>query len=321
MKRSALPLHLALTLALVGCQSKYVDSSDPDVVGQQYIHQYGVTVSKDDWDARGRNGEIVSTRKDGVKLVKNYSAGVLDGESSYSFPNSHITQKIETYEQGTLVKTVENYASGLPKKEEEQTGANTKMVTCWYESGTPALVEEYEGNLLITGKYFTTKNEKESEVIAGNGMRTEYDGYGQRLWTDTIESGVMTSRMVLHPNGAPKEIVPYQNGVVSGAKKTYFAGGEPATLEQWVNGKQHGVTIEYRNGEKVAEVPYVRGKRHGIEKRYRAGSSVEQEIAWKDDQMHGPSRSYVGQDTRTDWYHEGRAVSKATFDQLNPAYR
>ena len=36
----------------------------PGAISQIFVHTYGVETSKKDWETRGRNGQIVTTRKD-----------------------------------------------------------------------------------------------------------------------------------------------------------------------------------------------------------------------------------------------------------------
>ena len=119
-----------------------------------------------------------------------------------------------------------------------------------------------------------------------------------------------------HPNGAVKEEIPYTNGQINGALKTYLPDGVPVSIETWTNGEKTGITRLFENGELVAEVPYVRGVKNGIEKRYRNGKVVVQENSWVEDTRHGPSASYIGEVTTTDYYYQGNPVSKPVYDKM-----
>jgi len=141
--------------------------------------------------------------------------------------------------------------------------------------------------------------------------------YGQLISTDTIENGQMVLRQTYHPNGSPREMIPYQNGLVDGVKRTYLPAGEPDTFEQWVNGQQDGVTVVFQHGEKFAEVPYVNGEKHGVECRLKDGKTKVQEITWNNGQMSGPSTTYVGDNVKTDWYFKGKPVSKADYEFMS----
>ncbi|HRD54997.1 MAG TPA: hypothetical protein PLC42_01230, partial [Parachlamydiaceae bacterium] len=160
-------------------------------------------------------------------------------------------------------------------------------------------------------------NQKEAIVADGFGTRVQRDVYGQILSRDTIENGEMVLSTNFYPNGAPKELTPYRNGLIHGELKTYLPGGEPGTLEIWADNQKNGSTIVYENGEKFAIVPYIADIKQGIEKRFRNGMELIEEICWFNDQRHGPTHIYVGDITRTDWYYQDRLVTEKTFDLLN----
>lgn len=286
-----------------------------DVVGETYIHKYGVEVPAGDWTARGENGKVITTQKDGVVITKNYAAGTLEGETTYTFPHSDTIEKVETYSNGELQKGVTYYANGAPLTTTEyQPGS--KVVATWYENGSPKSTETYQGDRLNQAVYYNNKNQVDSQIVDGNGTRNQRDVYGIINATDTFQEGLLVSTTTYHANGHPKEIIPYVNGVVEGEKKTFLPAGEPNTIEQWKGGKQEGTTQVFQNGEKVAEVPYVNGKRNGVEKRFSDGITVVQEISWVNDQKHGANSFYVGSTVRTDWFYLDRPVSKPNFDQL-----
>jgi len=304
-------------LALCGCNRQ----TNEEVVKETYIHKYGVIVPKKDWESRGSDGQVIQTLKNGVMITKCYEMGKLQGTTTYTFSHSQTIQKTMVYDQGHLNKETENYPSGLPQIEKEYLTSNAYKNTQWYENGSLRLVEEYQDTLLLNGEYHTLANELETEVRQGDGARTVRDAFGMLSSTDTIEAGEMTSRMTYHPNGTPKEVIPYVNGWVDGTKRSYHSGGEPNTIEEWVNGQQHGLTVVFQNGERFAEIRYVRGQKHGIERRFRDGEVVEEEITWVKNQQHGPTYAYVGESAQVFWYHQGEKVSKNTFDKLNSAIR
>jgi len=308
---------IGLSLVAYGCIKNNDTTVEKDAVQSSYIHKYGIAVTKRDWESRGRDGQVVSTRKDGVVISRTYRAGILDGPTTYTFPHSHTLAKTETYRNGVLVKVVENFASGMPMREEENTASGSKVITCWYESGTSLSVEEYQNGRLVTGKYFNLNGECDSEVVNSKGVRKRRDGYGQLLSCDTIEEGEKILRTTFHPNGAPKELIPYKNGVVYGLKRTFLPGGEPNTIEEWDAGEQHGITTVFRNGEKYAEVPYELGQKKGVERRFRDGEMVQEEVSWVNNQKHGPTKAFVGDIVKTDWYYQGKLVSKVVFDQMS----
>lgn len=107
------------------------------------------------------------------------------------------------------------------------------------------------------------------------------------------------------------------NGKVHGIKKCYHVGGEPARFEEWREGELDGTLVVFINGEKSAEVPYKAGERQGIERRFRAGTdTVVEQISWERDQRHGPAVTTIDGNEVTEWYFEGRKVSKPQYLEL-----
>lgn len=314
MKAARLPYAFALVLLLSGCNSNPND----DIVEERYVHRYGVPMDPDDWSERGRQGQIVATRNDGVTVTNTYDAGVLDGETTFTYPHRNTIQKREIYSKGYLKEEFWNYSNGLPSKHVIHNSPTNYISIVWYDNGVPQCRENYDNNLLVQGEYFTPANLQESVVNNQEGTRTLRDCYGALQSIDEIKNGQMTTRNIYHPNGAPQSITSYVNGDEHGQKRTFMPGGDPNTIEQWTKGSQHGPTIVFENGEKVSETPYVNGKKHGIEHRYgEDGKTVVEDVTWVQGQKHGPSYTYVGNSRKIDWYFQDKPVNKATFDALS----
>ena len=298
------------------CSGGHHRHSQENVVYERYVHKYGVEVPADYWETRGKDGQVISTTTEGITVSRTYKEGILDGETTFSFPHTQIIQRTEIYRDGELVKITENNPSGIPFQETEIVSLNQKKVCKWYEEGTPLSVEEYEDDRLIVGEYYNPSNQLESRIEQGGGARTKRDPYGKLIATDTFEDGRLISSMTNHENGNPKELTPYQNEVSHGEKRTYHLAGEPNAIEQWVEGKQHGPTVLFQNGALWAEVPYVNGKKQGTEYRFNVDQVLVEEINWDKDKQHGPSYIYVRGHKTTEWYFHGKRVTKATHDQF-----
>lgn len=305
-----------LALLATACGGRSTCCNDECVVGQTYVHKYGVAVPSNYWTSAGESGVVVSTMADGVVVSRSYSNGSLDGECTYTYPHSSQVQKSETYDWGTLTKESEFYFDGTPKRETRYNDPQEGMmvVSTWYLSGTPRNIERYQGNALASVECYTPLNQADAVVVNGQGTRLNRDDYGQLLSTDTIENGQMILRQTYYPNGTPKETIPYNNGNVEGVKRTFLPGGEPDTVEQWSGGLQNGMTTIYQHGDKFAEVPYANGDKHGVECRYRDGSVKVQEISWAGGQMHGPMTTYIGDNSKTEWYFKGNQTTKTDYD-------
>jgi len=316
MHRFVLPLLAVVTL--VGCSN--ASNNRSEFVREEYIHKYGVAVSKEEWGERGSDGRVVTTKQDGIVITRSYRVGVLEGDTTITFPHSRTIETLQTYSEGNLVRQVNHYPSGMPKEEERYTANQGKVITAWYEAGTPKSVETFEGEYLIKGEFYAQNDEVESRVANGAGTRTVRDSYGQLLSRDTVANGHIVTVTRYHPNDTPSEIVPYANNQIHGAVKTFLANGEPDKVESWVKGVQEGITVAFRNGEKQTEIPYINGRPHGTERRYN-GSELVEEITWANGRQHGPAVSFVEGESRTNWYYNGKVVSKVVFDEMKESIR
>jgi antitoxin component YwqK of YwqJK toxin-antitoxin module len=315
---------LAVLSAACGNKRVYTDCGicETDVVTQSYVHKYGIEVPEKEWSGRGKNGRVVSTLKTGVVVNTNYVDGFPDGETTYTFPHSGAIEKIEKYEAGQLVMEQEMYPTGNPKRQVQYFRPNRKVITVWYENGTPHYREEFHDNKLIEADYYTLSNQVESKIDDGNGIRTNRDEFGQIISKDKFEHGQMALRTVLYPNGSPQEIIPYYKGKIHGQRKTFLPGGEPKTIEAWSDDKQEGITLVFQNGEKIAAVPYLNGIKNGVEERYKDEHFIVEEVNWKSGKKHGPCYVYIGEDTHLTWYYDGQEVSKRQYDRItNPSPR
>lgn len=285
-----------------------------ECVDQVYIHQYGVRVRPDYWSERGKNGQIVSTLRDGVVVTQSYSGGELHGECSYTYPNTNKVCRSEVYENNVLQKETHYYRSGAPKQTSEWTSPNCKTISCWYECGAPRCVEKFEDGHLLMGEYFNKKGDRDSWVYNGNGERLSRDSNGYFLSHDEFHGGELCRRTYLYPTKGPREIVCLKDGIPHGERKTFYPDGSPCSIETWENGHQNGNTVIFQNGERYADIPYLDGKKNGIEKRYIDGAHLSQEITWFNDQMHGPTFTYVGESVQTDWFYKGKMTSRSNFE-------
>lgn len=317
MKQQILLPLVSICLLCAGCRS----NNCQDVVKQTYIHKYGVPVAKSDWENQGKEGQIVQLRKDGITVTESYSqGGVLDGETTYTFPHSSSIHLIEEYNQGILISKKENYPSGLPFKQEIfRAGEQLAQLNKWYEDGTPFLMESYEDGYLVAGEYRTLLNVLEAKVQDGCGTRLCRSTEGALYAKETIESGLCVERVLYFTNGDPSAVIPFDSkGRIHGAYLTFLQGGLPDTVAQWEHGKPEGTTVIYQNGEKIAAIHYNAGKKHGIERRFRDGVTLVEEICWENNRRHGPHRMYIDGETKTEWYYEDELVSHITFEKLNP---
>lgn len=314
-------LHVGFLVVLASATSCVSREGEDNVLGRHYMHPYGVEVPRYHWEESGQNGQVIKKLSDGITVAQSYYCGMLEGETSYTFPNSHLIEKVQVYSQDQLIKETSYYLSGKARLELSYHPSEPTMRREWYENGQLRSLEKISGDLLVYGEYYDMGGHRLSNIQEGTGQRTVRDDYGMMVMADTFNEGKVDYRTTYYPNGSPKEITPYKNGVVEGLRKTYHAGGEPNTIETWIGGRQEGVTTIFSEGQKAQEVPYMAGLKNGQGKIFKDGAIVIQEPTWKDDQLHGPCMTLIDGRKVTEWYYKGKKVTKGYFDsftQLTP---
>lgn len=310
-------MYYLILLLLTACSAPQVEEQKPDVLVTKYIHPYGVTVPQHQWEEAGENGQILVTTRDGVTRMESYYCGALEGDTSYTYPFSDSIQKVESYSQDVLKKEMTFHANGQKQTEVIHDDIEPKQLREWYENGNLKSFEKHAGSLLSYGEYYDIQGNRTSQIENGSGVKAMHDTYGL-LWSlESHKEGEKETQTTYHPNGSPKEITPYKNGLVEGMRKTYYPGGEPKTHETWVAGMQEGITTLFCNAEKSEEVPYKNGRKNGIGRLYKDGAIVVQEMTWREDQMHGPCRTYIEDRVATEWYFKGNKVTKGYWDSFH----
>jgi antitoxin component YwqK of YwqJK toxin-antitoxin module len=314
MRPSNMLSLLAASLLLTGCLS---NNSADGIVSQKFVHKYGFDVSQAEWDAREKEGQIVTVLKSGEKITNSYENGILHGLTTQTFPNSPVVEKLMNYNQGVLLKEVVHDQAGIPIAEDMYEFDNRKISTIWDEKGIPLSVEEYDNDLLVEGKYFTSNHELEGQVEAGFGERYVRDRSGLLVSRDLIENGVVSARTNYHANGQIHSISHYQDYQLHGEQRKFASNGQPLMDLNWNHGVLDGIKVVYRNGHKVSEIPYISGHRHGLEYHYDEAGMITANIEWKNDKKHGCSRFLNSNTSENEWYYRGAIVSQEKFEMLN----
>lgn len=284
-------------------------------VSTVYIHKYGVTLTQDDWEQRGSNGQVVITHADGTTTTQNFVEGKLEGKTTYSFPHSFVTQKEEQYRQGNLLSEVYHYTSGTPKKKVEFLSPDETQITQWYENATPQHVEKWANGRLMEGQYFSPSNDVESSVTNGNGTKIRRNPYGEYLSKMKVEKGEITLNTTYHRNGDPHIETPYRNNKIHGTRKQYLVNGIPDRFESWKDGVKEGITTIFQDGVPHSEMPFHQDKKNGVELIYNTQGQIVGEVSWKDDERDGPTKTYIQDVVRSEWYSHGKKVSKSEFEK------
>jgi len=303
-----------VVLSLLSCDRSKKDSS---VVSQQFIHKYGFNLSEEEWNNRAKNGKVITVLNSGITVTSSYANGILQGDTTYTFPKSNAIAMVDTYRDGVLVKRQINDSQGLPLKEESNELDGQKTVTFWYEDGCPMSVEEYKNGELTYGVYYNTKHEVEAKVEDKCGDRTTHDRKtGQLLSKDKIEKGDLVFRITYHSNGTIASQSSYDKYRLHGEQVKFNELGKPTYKANFDHEVLNGMKTTYQNGNKVWEIPYVHGKKHGIEKTYDEKGKVTSEIKWDNGQKHGSARYFSLDNTRIEWYFHGKEVSAQDYVDL-----
>lgn len=315
MRKFLYSLPLAAGLVLAGCGSGH---NDNEVISQRYIHKYGYAVSKSEWSANNYPGQVITTLRNGVTITSTYEDGQLHGPTTHTHPHSQTVQYFFLYNFGELKKEVVYDSLGMPIRENVQLSPHRNCITTWYGDGTPKSIEDFTGAELIDGQYFSLNNEVESRVERGNGTRIRRDQHGTLLSKDLFASGYLTKQETFFPSGALESLTYYKMNKKNGERKVFTENGLPLATEEWLNDQLHGKATYFANGNKQVEVYFIKGARNGVETHFIDGEHIEQEIHWIYDKRHGPTKFFVGDNlAKTEWYYDGRAVSKKRFDELD----
>lgn len=315
-------LGLALFLASCCCTGSPIPQSygKVEVVDECYVHKYGVEVPARDWEERGREGQVVTTLKNGVVMTHNYVDGMLEGDSTFTFAHSDAIEKIETYSRDELVAETFFFRSGTPRQKIAYEGTpNRRTISTWFSNGNLHATEYFDRQYLITGEYMNIVGQVESKIADGNGSKSRRDAYGNLESMDNYQNGMLALTTTYHPNGTPKEMTPYSHGVIHGQVKQFLPSGEPLAIDEWTHGHRTGLTIAFENGEKISEAYYSNGMKNGIERIFRDGVTVAEEITWANDVRHGPSTTYVKDFVKTDWFFKGKPVTQIAFERMTSA--
>jgi antitoxin component YwqK of YwqJK toxin-antitoxin module len=291
-------------------------STTPHVLQEVYEAKYIGNVSEKEWIKRGSNGQIVTTLSDGSTISKAFALGKLNGKTIYTYPHTKTPKITEEYENDILVSKTEHYSSGVQEVQKEYEKGQVIKISRWYFDGSPQSIEEFKGNFLTSSLCYNQGNQ-EACVKEGHGTFIVRDSFGNLISKDTIAAGEVAEKSLFFPNGELKQITPYFKGQIHGHLKTYLAGGQPFSIEEWRYGQKHGNCLYFENGTVSQLIPYVEGKKQGIEVHYQDHMRVVEEITWKKGKRHGLQVTYINGQPHEQWYHEDKSVNKLAFNLLN----
>jgi len=311
MKPLSCAFFISATFMALSCQKN--DSAE-GIVSQKFVHKYGFDVTEQEWEQRAEEGQVVTLLKNGVKITRSYENGFLHGNTTHTFAHSNTVEKLLTYDEGSLLKECVYDSTGMPIQEKIYELDDRMILTFWDNKGVPLSIEEFDGELLIEGKYYTPDHQCEGEVAQGVGDRIKRDRTGLLLSHDRMENGIMTSRTDYHSNGQIHIISHYHDHQLHGEQLKYSSLGRPVMILNWNHGILDGPKTVFRSGYKVAEIPYINGQKHGVEIHYDDLGNLTAEINWVNDKKHGSKKLFSEDGPEgEEWFHKGELVNREKF--------
>ena len=308
-------VFLLIASSFFGCNSSRKAKND-DIISQRYIHKYGYDLSKKEWQSADYPGKVVTMLRNGVTRSSSYENGVLHGPTTYTFPHSHTLESLNIYEWGNLVKTLTYDIRGIPQKEHIFLSPAHVKITHWYKGGSPLCTEEYYNSELFEGEYYNERNEVESRINKGSGIRIIRNENEQITTKETIENGYPILRETFHPHGMPHIVIPLSGGKIHGIKKVFSQSGDPISKETYYQDILHGPATYFQNGCRYLEVNYSHGLKHGLERHFIDGHTLLEETEWVEGYKHGPSTFIADGTSTTRFYYNHIPVTKERYREL-----
>lgn len=155
-----------------------------------------------------------------------------------------------------------------------------------------------------------------------HGVEKEFTGWGQSVtvasevpWNEGEMSG---TRRTFDAGGNVLSETPYVKGQPHGKSTTYDKDGRLVSEVVYVEGRKHGDKTEYwtETGEPRRIIPYKNGLAHGQMIAYHLNGQVKRKVACREGLLHGEEVVYSDEGnviTRRFWL-DGERVSEAEFE-------
>lgn len=302
---------IACFFIFLSCQK----NNENNITKTRFFHKYDIELTEKEWEEQGKTGKIKTILNDKREKIQTYKNGFLDGKTTITYPNSNKINILLLYKNNTLTKKIIYDRNFIPISEIIIEN-NNKKITHWYKEGIPLKIEEYENGLLLFAQYFNHKNELESSIKDGNGIRIKRTRDNVLLSKEKIEKGKIVSRTNFHPNNQIQSQTFFKDYMLHGLQTTFSIAGNLLTKTNWHHGKKDGIQLCFRNKKKYLEIPYIHGKKHGVEKEYNIDEKIIKEIHWQNGLRHGSARYYHDEFTDIQWYWKGNPVDLKKFQAL-----
>ncbi len=202
-----------------------------------------------------------------------YDKGVLEGKSTYYFPDGSIEKEL-FFAKGNLEKeTLEYWPNGtLRSKTHYKRGVKEGESVGFFEDGTLAWIEDHSDDRLRTGAYYNPKGDLISEVGNGGGTfaRVEKEGTTFTEYRSGIPDGLVRK---LNAQGELQKSFFIKRGIKQGEEIDYFLPSEveagvqipaPRLSIFWNDNRIHGpVKTWYNNRQLQSQREFCRNQKTG----------------------------------------------------------
>lgn len=152
------------------------------------------------------------------------------------------------------------------------------------------------------------------------GVERQYDvDSGATLSETPWDKGVITGvKKTFYPNGKLSNETPYEKGVIAGQSKSYSEEGSLIRVVNYADGKRDGESIDYWPEKPDAVqriIPYRKGLVEGVAKAFYLSGKIKWERPFKNNQQHGIEKQYAadGVVEKTLYWLDGNPVSEDDY--------
>ncbi len=217
-----------------------------------------------------------------------YEKGSLEGTAVYYFPNGTIQKKISYAHNELHGNWVEFSLKGtLIQQSSFSKGKKEGISLGFWNNETPCFFEEYEGDLLKRGEYFSSSSQRMGGVEKSKGQR------------------------VLFQKDGSFEIIDYVGGLPEGEIKSYNAKELLSHLYHVKNEQKEGEELFFWPSSFAKPIPklslfWEEGMIHGTIKSWYENGSLESQKEFRRNKKNGPS-SY--------WYPNGSLMMIEEYEE------
>ncbi|MFZ4773270.1 MAG: toxin-antitoxin system YwqK family antitoxin [Chlamydiia bacterium] len=167
-----------------------------DGFGTKSIYEKGILIRTEEVQNGGIEGKIAFYNQQGhVERSFMQKGNLKDGEEWFFHLNGKPKLKV-VWENDQIHGVVQSWYDNGMVESERMYGQNKKegSAFAWYQDGDRMLIEEYENDLLINGRYYKKGDQEPvSRVKEGDGTVTLYDAKGNFLKKIVYKKGLPTN--------------------------------------------------------------------------------------------------------------------------------